>query len=328
MSLSTFSGHLAQHRRDPRRRDGALARAARRAGGGHRSGRGLGARAGARSRGSREQARLTVVTTHYAELKEWASATDGAANAATAYDVETDTPLYRVTLGRPGTSHALRDRRAARARRGRRRGRPRARRAGAAARRGAARRGRGGGAARGRARARPSGARRGASARRAPGTREAELEAEIERVRASRDAERAEAARQQRSASSREARAELEALREEIRAARRHERDRGARSPQPAAERGATAASARPPSGRGAPSGRSRALDEPLPLLAPLAVGDPVEAPRRSACAARSWRSRATRPRWSAPAASACGIPLARLRPSARRASAAAPSRP
>src|SRR5207253_1020295 len=46
------------------------------------------------------QARLTVVTTHYTELKEWASATDGAANAATAYDVETDTPLYRGALGR------------------------------------------------------------------------------------------------------------------------------------------------------------------------------------------------------------------------------------
>src|SRR5437764_537665 len=54
------------------------------------------------------QAHLTVVTTHYAELKEWASSTVGAANAATAYDVETDTPLYRVALGRAGTSHALR----------------------------------------------------------------------------------------------------------------------------------------------------------------------------------------------------------------------------
>src|SRR5262249_38286493 len=55
-----------------------------------------------------QQARLTVVTTHYAELKEWASSTSASANAATAYDVETDTPLYRVALGRAGTSHALR----------------------------------------------------------------------------------------------------------------------------------------------------------------------------------------------------------------------------
>ena len=53
------------------------------------------------------QARLTAVTTHYPELKEWASATDGAANAATGLDPETYEPLYRIALGRPGTSHAL-----------------------------------------------------------------------------------------------------------------------------------------------------------------------------------------------------------------------------
>ena len=53
------------------------------------------------------QARLTVVTTHYPELKEWASATEGVANAATGFDPETHAPLYRVALGRPGTSHAL-----------------------------------------------------------------------------------------------------------------------------------------------------------------------------------------------------------------------------
>jgi DNA mismatch repair protein MutS2 len=55
-----------------------------------------------------DQARLTVVTTHYAELKEWASAHDDAVNAATGFDPETDEPLYRIALGRPGTSHALR----------------------------------------------------------------------------------------------------------------------------------------------------------------------------------------------------------------------------
>ena len=53
------------------------------------------------------QARLTLVTTHYPELKEWASATDGVANAATGIDPETHAPLYRLALGRPGTSHAL-----------------------------------------------------------------------------------------------------------------------------------------------------------------------------------------------------------------------------
>src|SRR6478735_6972896 len=53
------------------------------------------------------QARLTVTTSHFAELKEWASAADGAANAATGIDPETNEPLYTVALGRPGTSHAL-----------------------------------------------------------------------------------------------------------------------------------------------------------------------------------------------------------------------------
>src|SRR5581483_5441001 len=54
------------------------------------------------------QARLTVVTTHYAELKEWASARDDAVNAATGFDLDADRPLYRIALGRPGVSHALR----------------------------------------------------------------------------------------------------------------------------------------------------------------------------------------------------------------------------
>ena len=54
-----------------------------------------------------QQARLTVVTTHYPELKEWASARDDAVNAATSLDPETNAPNYRITLGRPGISHAL-----------------------------------------------------------------------------------------------------------------------------------------------------------------------------------------------------------------------------
>ncbi|MDQ3875520.1 MAG: endonuclease MutS2, partial [Actinomycetota bacterium] len=53
------------------------------------------------------QVRLTAVATHYPELKEWASATEGAANAATGFDPETHAPLYRLALGRPGVSHAL-----------------------------------------------------------------------------------------------------------------------------------------------------------------------------------------------------------------------------
>ena len=53
------------------------------------------------------QARLTVTTSHYAELKEWASAAAGAANAATGDRSRQQRAAYTVTLGRPGTSHAL-----------------------------------------------------------------------------------------------------------------------------------------------------------------------------------------------------------------------------
>jgi DNA mismatch repair protein MutS2 len=55
-----------------------------------------------------QQARLTIATTHYAALKDWASATDGVANAATAFDPDSYEPLFRLALGRPGGSHALR----------------------------------------------------------------------------------------------------------------------------------------------------------------------------------------------------------------------------
>ena len=67
------------------------------------------------SRGLREQARLTVATSHYAELKEWASAAEGAANAATGLDPETNEPLYTLALGRAGHVARAADRRAARA---------------------------------------------------------------------------------------------------------------------------------------------------------------------------------------------------------------------
>ena len=109
MSLSTFSGHIKNlvailgeawatsrscsstrwRRNRPRRGRGSRERLARLAG----------------------QARLTVATSHYAELKEWASSTAGVANAATGFDPETEEPLYRVALGRAGTSRAP-DRRA------------------------------------------------------------------------------------------------------------------------------------------------------------------------------------------------------------------------
>ena len=218
-----------------------------------------------------EQARLTVVTTHYAELKEWASATENVANAATGVRPDTHAPLYRIALGRPGISHALQTaERLGLDAEGRRR-RPQAvshpngfgSRSCSRRRRqqsGRGRRGTGGGRGRARAR-RPSCA---ASVR----AREEELEAEIDAVRASAAAERERAAAE----ASRElatARAELEALRDEIRMARRKRRD------EPERDRRLGAASERAVRAERA----IRSLDEPLPLTGPLATGDPVEAP-------------------------------------------------
>jgi len=222
------------------------------------------------------QARLTVVTTHYAELKDWASANTSAANAATAYDVETDTPLYRVALGRAGTSHALR----VAERLGldqavvadaRERVVPALLRAAELL-----------------AEAEDAERRAGEERQAAAAEREraeqlveeqerrrAQLETEIERVRASADAERV-AAREQAEGDLQQARMELEGLRDEIRAARKAERDR--RRAKPAAERvrdrrlGTASERVR------RVDSALRALDEPLPLLAPLAAGDPVEA--------------------------------------------------
>ncbi len=228
-----------------------------------------------------EQARLTIVTTHYPELKEWASATDGAANAATGLDPETHEPLYRVALGRPGTSHALQtaerlglDPPVVEAARGRIAPErlkiaellgdaEAAERAALEARETAERE---------RADVRELGER----AR----EREVELAAEIAKVRAS-AAEARELAIADAARDLTEARAELDALREEIRIARRRQREAGRARPAPAerAER-ARDRSLGAASTRAAQAERAlRALDRPLPQQGPLAVGDPVEAP-------------------------------------------------
>jgi DNA mismatch repair protein MutS2 len=227
-----------------------------------------------------DQARLTVVTTHYPELKEWASATEGVANAATGFDPETQAPLYQVVLGRPGTSHALRI---------------------------AERLGLDGGVvedARGRVvperlriaellgeaeaaerqaaeirheaeRARDEAAGLAGRAR----DREAELAEELAKVRASAAAER-DRALAQAELDLAESRAELRLLRDEIRSARKQERER---------HHSASAAGLEAERERdrllGAASERAvrveqaiKALEEPVPLAGPLAQGDPVEA--------------------------------------------------
>ena len=227
------------------------------------------------------QARLTVVTTHYPELKEWASATDGVANAATGFDPETHAPLYRITLGRPGTSHALRiaerlglegavvDDARSRIAPERRRIEELLAQTEAAERL----------ATEERSAAAGERADAEAALERAR-AREAELEAEIESVRASAASERERAAAEaQRDLTA--ARQELQALRDEIRAAKRRERD--VRRAQGGAASGAErdrdrrlgAASARAEQAERA----LRSVERPMPLTAPLAEGDPVEAP-------------------------------------------------
>ncbi len=262
-----------------------------------------------------EQARLTLVTTHYTELKEWASATEHVANAATGFDPETQAPLYRIALGRPGTSHALQVAERlgleagivedARARVAPERLRIQellveteaAERASAAEQTEAER-------------ARAEATRIESELR----GREAELAAEIAAVRASAAAERARAAadaRQDLAA----ARAELEGLRREIRVARK--RDRESRQSAPATserDRRLGAASDRAERAERAIG----ALDEPLPLTAPLAPGDPVEAPalgvHGTIAAIEGDEAEVV-----GPTGHRLRIPLARLQPSRRR---------
>ena len=248
------------------------------------------------------QARLTVVTTHNGELTDWASSRPGVANAATGFDVEADTPLYRIALGRPGTSHALRiserlgldpevvgDARS--------RVSPERLRAAELV-------------------AEAETAERAASALRAEveeaaqrvAAREAELERELERVRASAEQARTEAvADVERELA--EARGEIAALRGDVRAARRARRD----ADQDRALGAATDRATR------AERVVSRHKLEPLAATAPLAAGDPVEAPdvgvRGTIAAIRGD---------DAEVVGASGqrvrIPLARLRPSRERA--------
>ncbi len=50
---------------------------------------------------------LVVVTTHYSELKKFASSDQRFINASVAFDTETLIPTYRLLCGIPGASHAL-----------------------------------------------------------------------------------------------------------------------------------------------------------------------------------------------------------------------------
>ena len=272
------------------------------------------------------QARLTVVTSHFAELKEWASAADGATNAATGLDPETNEPLYAVALGRPGTSHALQTAERlgllsaiVEAARGVDRTR-------AASRRGARRGGRGAPRATPR-RVWPRAAaeqREAEAARLAAEQAETELRNEIEAVRSSAAAERQRALAQA-EAELGDVRAELESLRAEIREARRLERQRG-RAATPAAREKERQRDRR----LGAAAERAASAQRSLSRL-----DEPVCKRRRSpqetrwsrrswACGARSRRSPETRRRSWAVAASGSGCRSAGSGPTQRRPTARA----
>ena len=247
-----------------------------------------------------EQARLTLVTTHYPELKEWASATEGVANAGTGFDPDSHEPLYRIALGRPGTSHALQIAErlgldpavVAVAREGVAPERLRIQELLAEAE--SAER-----AAADELTSAESERAEAADALRRAQARERELEDEIAAVKASAAAERERAAAEaQRELAG--ARTELEALRAEIRQARRHRRNEPERDRRLGAERAI------------------RELDQPLPFTGPLAAGDPVEAPGLGVHG-----TILTIEGEDAEVVGASGqrirIPLARLRPSRRR---------
>jgi len=54
-----------------------------------------------------ETGALTLVATHYPELKTFAHSTDGVVNASLEFDIKTLRPTYKLTLGLPGRSNAL-----------------------------------------------------------------------------------------------------------------------------------------------------------------------------------------------------------------------------
>ena len=195
-----------------------------------------------------QRAALTITTTHYAEVKQWASATPGALNGAVGFDAETLAPTYTLTLGRPGPSHALEiasrlglDARVIEhAREGLAPERVETERLLREAARSEQ------AALRLRARPRASAPRPQRCASRPPAT--SRRSARPPRRRAAAIAEERERARAEAQSDLATHRAELEALREELRAARREERARrdapseAARAPRPSA----TAGSARP----------------------------------------------------------------------------------
>jgi DNA mismatch repair protein MutS2 len=228
-----------------------------------------------------QRAALTITTTHYAEVKQWASATPGALNGAVGFDPETLAPTYTLTLGRPGPSHALEIARRLgldatvieRAREGlaperietERLLREAARSEQAAA----------------RLRVEAEGERGEAAALREQAVRHEAAQRAAAEAAAAAIAEERERARSEAQSDLATHRSELEALREELRAARREERRRQeapsaeAREAEAERDRRLGAADARV---RVAGRAIDEALDAPVRQTRALEVGDPVRA--------------------------------------------------
>ena len=105
-SLSTFSSHLRNVVRFVADAGPATLVLLDEVGAGHRSGRGLRPGDGDRRR-LLDAGAMVAATTHYAELKAFATEHPGVTNAAVEFDVTTLRPTYRLTIGLPGKSQAF-----------------------------------------------------------------------------------------------------------------------------------------------------------------------------------------------------------------------------
>ena len=106
-SLSTFSSHMTNTVRILNGGGRALARAAGRAGRGHRPHRRRGAAHRRFWRASTSGKTLTVATTHYSEIKAFALMHPGMQNASMEFDVDRLCPTYRLFIGIPGKSERV-----------------------------------------------------------------------------------------------------------------------------------------------------------------------------------------------------------------------------